>query len=106
MMVGADAGTTQGHVGNGAAQRGPDRGAYAVTDGRATRWKGGTQATRRSGGFRAQATRDRKRERVPVDSRTSMVTDGRDERGNEDDMQKPSQQEVSHLLEVVAISAK
>jgi hypothetical protein len=32
-----------------------------------------------------------------------MVTDGRDEPGDDDEMQGPSQQEMSHLLEEMAI---
>ncbi len=53
-----------------------------------------------------KATRDRKLERVPVDPSTAMATDGRDEPGDDDYMQEPSQQEVSHLLEDMAISTE
>jgi hypothetical protein len=35
-----------------------------------------------------------------------LVTDGFDEPGDDEDMQGPSQQEVSHLLEDMVISTK
>jgi hypothetical protein len=49
-------------------------------------------------------TRDRKLERVPVDPSTALVCDDLDEHGDDDEMQGPSQQDVTHLLEDMAIS--
>ncbi len=48
-------------------------------------------------------TRDRKVTWGSVDPRTDMVTDGLDESADDDDMLGPSQQEMSHLLEDMAI---
>ncbi len=49
-------------------------------------------------------TRVRKLERALVDPSTALVWDDLDEHGNDDEMQEPSQQEVAHLLEDMAIS--
>ncbi len=48
--------------------------------------------------IRAKATRDRKVTWCQVESRTDMVTDGRDDPGDDDDMQETSRQKMSHLL--------
>ncbi len=45
-------------------------------------------------------------ERGPVDSSTAMLTDDRDELWDDDDLQGPSQHDVSYLLEDMAISTK
>ncbi len=49
-------------------------------------------------------TRDRKRERALVDPSTALICDDLDEHGGDDEMQEPSQHEVAHLLEDMAIS--
>ena len=113
------AGTSQGHDGNGAAQRGPDQGADAGTVG--SELPVGSSRTRPRdavegsperdpgprvgrGGLRGKRTQDRKLQRAPVDPSTALVCDDLDEHGDDDEMQEPSQQEVAHLLEDMAIS--
>jgi hypothetical protein len=99
MVVGGDAETTQGHVGNGAALRGPDQGSYAVTVGsglpaatsRARPREAVEGSPEREHGPRVGrgGTRNRKLERGPVDPSTAMVTDGCDELWDDDDLQGP-----------------
>ncbi len=104
MVVGGDAETTLGHFGNAAAQRGPDQGADAVTVG---------------SGLPVVTSRTRPRDAVEGcpgntghasvggggsgEGSTGMVTDHRDEPGDEDDVQGPAVQEMSHLREDMAI---
>jgi hypothetical protein len=58
------------------------------------------------GGLRAKVTRDRKLQRALVDPSTALVTDDRDEHGDDDEMQGHSQQGVARMLEDMAISTK
>ena len=112
------AGTSQGHDGNGAAQRGPDQGADAGTVGSELpvgisrmRLRDAVEGSPERdpgqrvgrGGLRGKGTRNRKLERALVDPSTALICDDLDEHGDDDEMQGPSQQ-VAHLLEDMAIS--
>ncbi len=50
-------------------------------------------------------TRDRKLDRALVDRSTAFVSDDLDEHEDNVEMQAPSQQEVAHMLEDMAISS-
>ena len=53
-------------------------------------------------GMRAHETRDRNSNRLPVETGTTITTDGFEELGD-DEENRPSQAEVEHLLENMAI---